>query len=149
MFIFPTSSSPLFMMFINFYMCIFKVGVSFLWFLICCWNLNINSHNTCSYFNYGLKRNLRNHPSEWTLLKTTYLYVWKIVQPKHNNLNCLFFWEYFSLIAKLTCSKFDTTKKTFCTFKALKPWEGIIFVFFKHHFFYQMCTYPSKNWRGF
>ncbi len=43
--------------------------------------------------------------------------------------------EYFSLIAKFICSKFDTNRKCFCMFKTLKPQECIIFIFFKPLFF--------------
>jgi hypothetical protein len=58
----------------------------------------------------------------------------------------IMFLKYFPWIAKLTCSKFDTNKKCFCTFKALKLWEWTIFVFFKclffppnvHHFFWKL-----------
>jgi hypothetical protein len=42
-------------------------------------------------------------------------------QVKRNSLDCHFFLKYFSLIAKFTCSKFDTNKKCFYMFKALKP----------------------------
>ncbi len=43
--------------------------------------------------------------------------------------------EYFPLIAKFTCSKLDTNQKYFCMFKALKPQEWTIFVFFQISFF--------------
>jgi hypothetical protein len=43
--------------------------------------------------------------------------------------------EYFSLIAKFTCSKLDTNKKCFCMFKAFKPQKWTILIFFKHFFF--------------
>jgi hypothetical protein len=39
---------------------------------------------------------------------------------KHNNLDCYIFLEYFPLIAKFTCSKFDTNKKCFYMFKTFK-----------------------------
>jgi hypothetical protein len=41
-------------------------------------------------------------------------------QVKHKNLDCYSFLEYFSLIAKFTCSKVDINQKCFCMFKALK-----------------------------
>jgi hypothetical protein len=43
--------------------------------------------------------------------------------------------EYFSLIAKFTCSKFDTNKKCFGMFKTLKPRKSMVLVFFKHLIF--------------
>jgi hypothetical protein len=66
-------------------------------------------------------------------------------QVKHNSLNCHNFLEYFPLIEKFTCSKFDTNKKCFCMFKAFKLQEWTILVFFRHHFFYQMRTIFSEN----
>jgi len=59
------------------------------------------------------------------------------------------FFEYLSSIAKFTCSKLDTNHKCFCMSKTLKPQKWTFFVFFKHIFFYQMCTIPFENWRGF
>jgi len=60
----------------------------------------------------------------------------EISKVKHNSLNCNFFLEYFPLIAKFTSSKLDTNQECFCMFKALKPREWIVFVFFKCPFFY-------------
>jgi hypothetical protein len=48
----------------------------------------------------------------------------------------IIFLEYFSfIIAKFTCSKFDTNQKYFCMFKTLKPWKWIILIFLKHFFY--------------
>ncbi len=53
----------------------------------------------------------------------------------------IIFGEYFSLIAKFTCSKFDTNQKCFCMFKTLKPQKWTFLFYFSNiHFFYQMCT---------
>jgi len=61
----------------------------------------------------------------------------------------IIFWEYFSIIAKFTCSKFDTNKKCFCMFKSFKPQKWIVSVFFKCVFFYQMCTILFEKWKEF
>jgi len=45
------------------------------------------------------------------------------------------FLECFLLIANFTSSKFDTNQKCFCMFKALKPQEWIVLVFFSNMFF--------------
>jgi hypothetical protein len=64
-----------------------------------------------------------------------HFYMFERSKVKYNSLDCqkknL---EYFPLIAKFTCSKFDTNKKCFCMFKALKPQKWTIFIFFKHPF---------------
>jgi hypothetical protein len=78
-----------------------------------------------------------------------YFYMFEKSQRKHNNLNCHNFLEYFSIIAKFTCSKLDTNQKCFYMFKTFRPQKWTIFVFFKHFFFYQMCTIPFENWKGF
>ncbi len=61
-------------------------------------------------------------------------------QVRHNSLDCHNFLKHFPLIAKFTCSKFDTNEKCFCTFKALKPQEWTILVFFQMSFFYTKCA---------
>jgi hypothetical protein len=64
-----------------------------------------------------------------------YFYMFERSQVKHNNLDFhKIFWN-ISLITKFTCSKFDTNQKCFFMFKALKPWEWIVLVFFKCPFF--------------
>ncbi len=75
--------------------------------------------------------------------------MFKISWVKHNSLDCRNFLEYFLLIKKITCSKFDKNKKYFCMFKALKSWKWTVICFSKPFFFYQMCTIPSENWRRF
>jgi hypothetical protein len=59
--------------------------------------------------------------------------------------NVINFLEYFPLIAKFTCSKFDPNQKCFCMFKTLKPWEwtiGFFLTFFflpnVHHAFWKL-----------
>jgi hypothetical protein len=65
-----------------------------------------------------------------------HFYMFERSQGKHNSLNCHnFLWNIFSLITKFTSSKFDTNQKYFCMFKALKPREWIVLVFFKCFFF--------------
>jgi hypothetical protein len=64
-------------------------------------------------------------------------------QGKHNNLDYYYYLEYFSLIAKFRCSKFDRNN-FFCMFKALKHQEWIIIFFSNVPFFYKMCTIPFK-----
>jgi hypothetical protein len=54
------------------------------------------------------------------------------------------FLEYFSLIAKFICSKFDTNQKYFCMSKTLKPQEWIVLVFFKHPFFTKCAPFLLK-----
>jgi hypothetical protein len=67
--------------------------------------------------------------------------------------------EYFSLITKLTCSKLETNQKCFCMFKAFKPWEWIVLVFFRclfflpnvHHFFWKLeriLTLMTRRTKG-
>jgi len=48
-------------------------------------------------------------------------------QRKSNSLDYHNFLQYFSLIAKFTCSKLDPTKKCFYMFKTLKPQKDIRF----------------------
>ncbi len=57
--------------------------------------------------------------------------------------------EYFSLIAKFTCSKLDTNQKCFYISKAFKLWKWTILFFLNVLFFYQMCTILFENWKGF
>ncbi len=54
----------------------------------------------------------------------------------------IIFLEYFSLIAKFTCSKLDRNQKYFCMFKAFKPQEWTILIFFKC-FFSTKCAHHS------
>jgi hypothetical protein len=89
------------------------------------------------YFHMGKTTIKKSHPNEWKLLKIVFLYVWKITR-KHNSLDCQIFLaisKNFSLITKFTCSKVNTIQKCFCMFKALKPQERTILVFFKRPFF--------------
>ncbi len=51
----------------------------------------------------------------------------------------IFFSECFPLIAKFTCSNFDTNKTCFCMFKALKPREWTFF-FFQTSIFSTKCA---------
>jgi hypothetical protein len=50
------------------------------------------------------------------------------------------FLEYFSLIANFICSRFDIYQKCFGMFKALKPQEWTIFIFFQTSFFLTKCA---------
>jgi hypothetical protein len=52
-------------------------------------------------------------------------------QDEHNSLDCIFFWEYFSLISVFTCSKFDTNKFKNCMFETLKLRKWTILFFSK------------------
>ncbi len=70
-------------------------------------------------------------------------------QVKHNSLDYHnFLWEYFSLIVKFTCSMFDTNNKKLHVQSTQTLKMKLIF-FPNVIFFYQMCTIPSLNWRGF
>jgi hypothetical protein len=75
-----------------------------------------------------------------------YFCVFERSQMKHNNFDCHnFFYKYFALIVKFTCSKFDTNQKKIACSKYSNLENGQSFFFPKCHFFYQMCTIPSLN----
>jgi hypothetical protein len=61
-------------------------------------------------------------------------------QVKHNNSNCHFFWEYFSLIAKFTCSQLDTNKKMFLHVQSTQTSRMDNLYFFQMSFFSTKCA---------
>ncbi len=59
----------------------------------------------------------------------------------------IMFLEYFPLIAKNMCSKFNTNQKCFCMFKALKPQKWTFILFFKTFIFSTKCAPFFFKWK--
>jgi hypothetical protein len=70
-------------------------------------------------------------------------------QMKYNSLDCPIFWEIVSIIYKVYISSLTQIKNVFACSRHSNLESGQSLFFFQTSFFYQMCTIPCENKKGF
>jgi hypothetical protein len=76
--------------------------------------------------------------------------MFKRSQRKHNSLDChKVFSNIFHYLQSLHAQSLTQFFLKNCMFKAPKSQEWIVLIFSSVFFFFQMCTIPFENWRGF